>query len=243
MMRTTSKYIRKLSFLFFISFFLLFTFMNVVQWLNEPQCETNGITANILNQDHILSSTSTPIPIIYSTSTTTTTTTTTITTTIKLRQTYDYNKVYPQLISCTKTYSQPWDPSQIFLPHLPLKAYTETASNETHSFRITRALIFFFPIYQVDHFVLEFKWLYRSWTEMQKYEPRMWRTDMIVFVENDEKALSANLLFSKMNCSFKNVRTNEYDEPMCTLVEFVPLQRRNLTQPDPRTQSFTDDGV
>ena len=68
---------------------------------------------------------------------------------------------------------------------------------------------------------------------MQKYEPDMWRTDLVLFLERDEKVLNeSSFIFNRMNCSFENVRTSEYDEPMCTLVEFVSLQKRNIKQPE-----------
>ena len=179
------------------------------------------------------------IPII-----TTTTTTTTQSTTTQLRQTYNLNKIYPHLLACTKTYAQPWSPAQKLSPISGLEAYSQPASNETHLLRLTRAVLVYFPIQSVQHFAPEFKWLYRSWIEMQKYEPKQWRTDLIIFLERDDKLSDDEKFFlNKLNCSFSNLRSNENDKPMCTLIEFVSVQKRNLTKPLEKTQSFGEDGV
>lgn len=68
----------------------------------------------------------------------------------------------------------------------------------------------YFPIEQNNDFVLEFKWLYRSWIEMQKHEPVKWRTDLIVFIFKDENYFNkSDFFFNEMNCSFSNRRNSD----------------------------------
>lgn len=112
--------------------------------------------------------------------------------------------------------------------------YSKPASNKTHDSRIVRAVIFFFPIEKHEYFEYEFRWVYRSWIEMQNYEPAKWRTDLILFVQNDEKNFKylRNELFflNKLKCSFNNTRTSKFDKPMCTLIHYVPIKDRNLAK-------------
>ena len=49
--------------------------------------------------------------------------------------------------------------------------YSNPAANITYEQRILKAVLVYFPIELSESFVLEFKWLYRSWIEMIKYEP------------------------------------------------------------------------
>lgn len=49
--------------------------------------------------------------------------------------------------------------------------YSQPAANFTYQERVLKAVLVYFPIEINDNFVLEFKWLYRSWIEMIEYEP------------------------------------------------------------------------
>jgi hypothetical protein len=62
--------------------------------------------------------------------------------------------------------------------------YSEPADK---SLRIVRAIIIYFPVEKFLYFKSEFKWMYRSWIEMQKYEPVRWRTDIIIFINTENK--------------------------------------------------------
>ena len=66
---------------------------------------------------------------------------------------------------------------------------------------------------------------------MQTYEPEKWRTDLIVFVENDLNYFKNDTSFlNQLNCSFSHKRISELDMPMCTLIHYVSLKKRNLPQ-------------
>ena len=73
---------------------------------------------------------------------------------------------------------------------------------------------------QIDHYILELKWLYRSWIEMMRSEPARWRTDLVIFVERNA-TLYENLYhgLEALNCSFDNRRTKKQDMSMCTLID------------------------
>ncbi len=91
-----------------------------------------------------------------------------------------------------------------------------------------KGVIVYFPIELVDNFVLEFKWFYRSWIEMQKSEPAKWRTDLVIFIENDATFFKDNKSFlNELNCTFQNKRTSKADKPMCTLVNYIALKKRS----------------
>jgi len=140
----------------------------------------------------------------------------------------NYLRKYPFLLECAKNLSQCWSHNQSS-SNAPFN-YSQSAPQETHDKRIIRGVLVYFPIGKLDYFMLEFKWLYRSWIEMQKYEPKNWRTDLIVFIENDTKILSnQSSLFNRLNCEFTNKRLSELDKPMCTLIDFKPLEKRNIS--------------
>ena len=87
----------------------------------------------------------------------------------------------------------------------------------------------YFPLHQIDHFMIELKWLYRSWTEMIKYEPTEWRTDLILFIEFDKNVFENDQFFlNHLNCSFTNIRKSPMDKPLCTLIHYV-----SVVLPDP----------
>lgn len=110
--------------------------------------------------------------------------------------------------------------------------YSAPASNTTHELRITRAVLVYFPLDKLNDFKYEFRWLYRSWLQMMKHEPPMWRTDLIVFIHNDSFIFgnkSNEFFLTALNCSFNNLRSSDFDPPMCTLMAYTPLRKRNLT--------------
>jgi hypothetical protein len=163
----------------------------------------------------------------------------------------NYLQKNPHLLSCAKEYAK-WSYDETKTKEATPFDYAKESPLTIHTLRITRAILVFFPIESLEHFKLEFKWLYRSWIEMQKHEPEQWRTDLIVFIENDKKIFAdSNLFFNKMNCEFTNLRLSDTDKPMCTLIDFKPLQKRDniaasTTKPYDaildETKVFDDDG-
>ena len=90
----------------------------------------------------------------------------------------------------------------------------------------------YFPFEKASHFEIELKWLYRSWIEMQKHEPVMWRTDLIVFIENNKNFFRNSASFlNELNCSFAHKRVSDLDKPLCILIDYVALGNRKLAKP------------
>jgi hypothetical protein len=149
----------------------------------------------------------------------------------KPKQSYNLNTQFPNLLKCRHSYNE-WQTGQTVTGNPTdevRNTYRQPASNETHKLTVTRGVVVYFPIKSIDYFQPELKWMYRSWIEMQKYEPKRWRTDLIVFLEKDEAILaSKGLFFKNLNCTFTNIRTSENDAPMCTLIEFVTLPKRKI---------------
>jgi len=136
---------------------------------------------------------------------------------------YDYFKRYPFFKTCKTNYS--------FWPDAADSNYdfSRSAPNSTHDFRLTRAVLVYFPIEKISEYELEFRWFYRSWIEMQKYEPTKWRTDLIVFIDNEPEVFkNEKLFFKELNCSFDFKRTNSEQKPMCSLFEYKTLKKRSI---------------
>ena len=114
---------------------------------------------------------------------------------------YNYLKKYPSILDCNIA-TQSVQPFQVdILKNDPLD-FSLPAQNETHEKRVVRGVVVYFPIEKYRDFILEFKWMYRSWIEMQKYEPSKWRTDLIVFINTDNDIVKMNdFLLAKLNCS------------------------------------------
>jgi hypothetical protein len=114
---------------------------------------------------------------------------------------------------------------------------TELNSN-LHGERIVRAILVYYPNDQFEDFKLEFKWFFRSWIEMQKYEPSKWRTDIVVFFDAD-KPQSADKLkfFTDLNCTYDNQRKGRKDTQKCVLVQYKALSDRFL---ESSTLKFTN---
>lgn len=104
---------------------------------------------------------------------------------------------YPNMLDCKHEYSK-WSPGRIDTD--PLYNYSKSADKKLHDLRITRAIIFFFPIDKVEYFKPEFLWLYRSWINMINYEPAKWRTDIVFFTNykyNNTKDTGSTYLFKE----------------------------------------------
>ena len=137
----------------------------------------------------------------------------------------DYLAKYPNLMDCTDPNYKKWTAKTASLPR---PDYSLPAPEKMYSNQITRAILLYFPIEQKDNFFLELKWLYRSWIEMQKTEPAKWRTDIIIFIDNDPNWFNENPFLNELDCKFDNIRTSKADKPMCTLINYVSLKKRSL---------------
>lgn len=143
-----------------------------------------------------------------------------------------YLDKYPYLLDCKTNYNK-IDPSQIkFVDELSYQNtynYMQPASNSTHSQRILRAVVIYFPIVSVDHFKSEFKWLYRSWIYMQTFEPSKWRTDLIVFIDTNstnKEFDKPDFFLNELNCTTRNMRTSPEQKPMCTIIGYKAVKDR-----------------
>lgn len=146
---------------------------------------------------------------------------------------YNYVKKYVNLRSCVTNYSiEDGEGGKDEGGY----NYSRAASNVSHEWRVTRAVLVYFPLDKVDEYKHEFKWLYRSWVYMLGFEVAKWRTDLVVFIENDTRVFSttpnnesATFFLNDLNCSFGNLRRTSEDLPMCTLIAYTPLSKRNYS--------------
>ena len=147
---------------------------------------------------------------------------------------HNYLSKYKNILKCNKINLPQWTESSLKNRSTSLKFdYSEPASNHTHNDRVLRAVIVYFPIDKQKHFEYEFKWFYRSWIEMLKYEPVQWRTDLIVFIQNDNEYFkNSNFFLNELKCSFENIRKSKFSKPMCTLIDYLPLNKRKLKRYD-----------
>ena len=139
---------------------------------------------------------------------------------------YNYAKAYASfnLFGCSMKYD-------VAIENQQLESYNYSAPADASLLdeRMSRAVLFYFPVNSIDHFKPEFKWVYRSWIEMQQYEPAKWRTDLILFIDNT-KPDKHNLTFLyNLNCSFENKRQRREDRPMCILIAYISIADRNLS--------------
>jgi hypothetical protein len=137
-----------------------------------------------------------------------------------------YLKKYPFFLKCNQYYLNRTE--GIENVSIPFN-YSRPAENYTHSLRISRAVIVYYPIDKLNHFEYEFRWLYRSWINMIGYEPSKWRTDLVVFVKDEAKySTNASFFLNQLNCSFHNLRRLAMDPPMCTLINYISINQRSF---------------
>lgn len=92
-------------------------------------------------------------------------------------------------------------------------------------------------------FTPEFKWFFRTWIEIHLSEPKKWRTDLVVFIENKSTFFQSeqSKFFKELNCTFSNRRVSKSDKPMCTLIDYKALSTRKF--PVLKKLSLTRDGI
>jgi hypothetical protein len=155
-----------------------------------------------------------------------------------------YLEKYPFFMSCKNNYSakrrdkigtkltrqKPPNRPYVKLHNFDYKELGD--SGEYHDSRITRAVAVYFPVDRAIDFVYELKWLHRSWTFMQAYEPLKWRTDLVVFIDYNLTKESKDAQFlTDLNCSIHNRRKSDCDPPLCALIDYEPLKRRETRKP------------
>lgn len=139
----------------------------------------------------------------------------------------DFIKKYPFLTNCKNDYRKR-DTGNRSFEYTEYKRATE-APKETHDIRITRALIFYFPIGGKKSYQHELRWVYRSWIDMIAFEPAKWRTDLVIFIESDSvRVTNSDFSLKELDCRFDNVRQSPEDKPMCTLFKYVALENRSF---------------
>ena len=130
---------------------------------------------------------------------------------------------YPNLLKCQNNYDSS------ILNENDRENYNIEAHKSLHNLRIVRGILLFYPALQYEYFEQEFRWLYRSWVEMQKHEPTLWRTDLIIFLDHNLYLTTKKTTFQEFNCSINNIRKTKMDEPMCTIFDYVGIKSRNIT--------------
>lgn len=147
----------------------------------------------------------------------------------------DYARRFSRFLKCNLDYNR-WTSTSEQLKTLDLidYNYSRPAPEELQWKRVLRAVAIHFSIRQIDHYMLEFRWLYRSWSHMQRYEPTLWRTDLLVFVErhNSPEYLHYEQFLNRFGCRFDNIRRARTDPPMCTLVAYEPFKARKFPTHD-----------
>lgn len=158
------------------------------------------------------------------------------------RQRLDYLARYPNFLKCKNEYSasrESLNLTKSFIDQTSSYNYSQPADQSLQKLRITRAVLVYYPIDKISHYEYEFRWLYRSWVNIQQYEPSNWRTDLVVFIKNDPAFFNKSSFFlNELNCSFENKRKSAMDKPVCTLINYIPITQRNL---DPVMPRFVND--
>ena len=145
---------------------------------------------------------------------------------------HNFANVYPNVPRCSKPY-RVWQKPALYGDQYLSKShtsydYSQQASEQQRNSRFLRAILIYFPIEKLLEFKLEIKWMYLSWIEMQRHEPSMWRTDVVIFIEKNEATMDKTFLLNKMNCSFSHRRNSPADLPMCIMIEYVPIGKRSI---------------
>jgi hypothetical protein len=158
---------------------------------------------------------------------------------------YNYIDKYPFILSCNLSSYSKFSRDDLLKNYSKIKLesinydYTQESPKHLQIMRIVRAIIIYYPIEISNDYIYEFKWMYRSWIEMQKTEPSYWRTDIVIFINNDYFQNNNNFFLTKLNCSFNNIRKTNQDKPMCTLVDYKPLKSRQIVQTNFKTYNLT----
>ncbi|CAF0832096.1 unnamed protein product [Rotaria sp. Silwood1] len=99
---------------------------------------------------------------------------------------------------------------------------------------ILRALLVFYPTDQDQTFQPEFRWLYRSWTEMMTYESSLWRTDLIVYANEYVS------LFKDLDCTYDQIRNDSKEKPKCRVFPYIRIKDRQSKHEPSSKYQFID---
>ncbi|CAF0879088.1 unnamed protein product [Adineta steineri] len=88
---------------------------------------------------------------------------------------------------------------------------------------LLRALLLFYPNDQESDFLPEFRWFYRSWTEMMINESILWRTDLIVYTSEYAS------IFKDLDCIYNQIRINSEEKPKCRIFPYIRIKSRTTT--------------
>jgi hypothetical protein len=97
--------------------------------------------------------------------------------------------------------------------------------HQPFSLSILRGLLIFYPEDQEAQFLPELLWLYRSWIEMMKDEPSLWRTDLIIYTGN----YTSNL--QQLGCIHTQIRINKEEPPQCRVFLYKRIRLRDAQYP------------
>jgi hypothetical protein len=91
-----------------------------------------------------------------------------------------------------------------------INSYSLEADESLYELRFVRGIVIYYPVEKHESFESEFRWLYLSWIEMQKYEPSKWRTDLIIFlhVETLNSKNNVKEFFEGLDCKTENIRNS-----------------------------------
>ncbi|EQC32977.1 hypothetical protein SDRG_09502 [Saprolegnia diclina VS20] len=93
-----------------------------------------------------------------------------------------------------------------------------------HLTNFSRAAVLFLPASNDNaRFLSEFRWFHRSWLEMKKHEPALWRTDIVVFSD------ATVPLLAELGCT-DSPRSSNSEPNKCVAVQnYTKLQNENFT--------------
>ncbi len=107
--------------------------------------------------------------------------------------------------------------------------YSQPADESLQDKTVVRGVLFYFHRQSVDHFMPEFRWVYRSWIEMLKSSPKQWHTDLIFFVDlTDYKSMQMFDIFEQFGCRIDKPRTSKTEKSMCILLHYVSINTRKV---------------
>ena len=86
---------------------------------------------------------------------------------------------------------------------------------------LLRGIVIYYPSKQEHFFLSELFWLFRSWVEMMKDEPLLWRTDLLIYTDN----YTSNL--RELGCSFHQIRFDRHEPPQCRVFPYKPVRFRS----------------
>ncbi|GAU90489.1 hypothetical protein RvY_02896 [Ramazzottius varieornatus] len=116
----------------------------------------------------------------------------------------------------------------LLLDHLRLCGKHRLAS-DYRLMPLTRAVVAYFPVKQLEPYLGQLKWCLRSLLEMMKDEPKLWRTDIVLYVED----LTSPEL-RQLGCS-TTARQNASEPFKCILVKYTKVQDRVI---DPKSSGY-----